>query len=158
MDTPFRGKEKIIADSANEFSTLLNQLGEHIGDQFQTVATGTVLRTWKEIIARTPVDTGRARANWQIGTEVTGTVVDGEFKSSDRTRSAPPRRLASDPNMPQGRARTELKNADVKWIFNNLPYIEALEAGHSGQAPAGMVAESLQMMNNYLKSELEKLK
>jgi hypothetical protein len=25
------------------------------------------------------------------------------------------------------------------WLFNNVPYIEALEMGHSKQAPAGML-------------------
>ena len=32
---------------------------------------------------------------------------------------------------------------DDIWISNNLPYIEALEEGHSQQAPHGMVALSL---------------
>ena len=39
------------------------------------------------------------------------------------------------------------------WISNNLPYITALEDGHSKQAPAGMVALSLAEVSSGLQFE-----
>jgi hypothetical protein len=35
-------------------------------------------------------------------------------------------------------------------LFNNLEYIQALEEGHSKQAPAGFVAKALAAMTEYL--------
>jgi len=40
-------------------------------------------------------------------------------------------------------------------IYNNLEYIEALENGHSQQAPAGMVAVSLAEFNIKLERNMK---
>lgn len=77
------------------------------------------------IVLRTPVDTGRARGNWQLSLnspeesvlERAGISIGAETGKLD-----------------------ELQLGDVIWLANNVPYIEALENGHSSQAPEGMVA------------------
>jgi len=83
----------------------------------------------RRLVNKTPVDTGRAKGNWQttIGSVATGT--------NDTT----------DP----GGQKTISQGADTITgapifrpiaITNNLPYIVALEHGHSQQAPHGMLA------------------
>lgn len=93
----------------------------------------TALDLMNRIVEKTPVDTGRARGNWQLAA---GTAAEGEVANAE---GLTPSTIMHD---------AEQKTASVTigediWISNNLPYIEALEEGHSLQAPHGMVALSL---------------
>lgn len=83
------------------------------------------------VVLKTPVDTGRARGNWQVGISkgseeevdsrtIAATIADGSSKI----------------------ATVELGQAI--WIFNNVPYIVFLERGSSSQAPQGMVSVTLE--------------
>jgi len=97
------------------------------------------------IVSRTPVDTGRARASWviTIGDPSETTAPAGEHKQYQTGEA---------PSPPAGVVAVEQASAalasvqayDDIWIANNLPYIERLEHGHSGQAPSGMVALAIQ--------------
>lgn len=70
-----------------------------------------------KVIERTPVDTGRARANWQasIDTPVSGTTDDTDKNGSATTNAAV----------------TAINNAAgrIFYLTNNLPYIVPLEYG-----------------------------
>lgn len=96
---------------------------------------------FKRIVEKTPVDTGRARANWSI--EV------GPAAPGDTTINVDPDGTAT-----INRALDGIDMADpsvqIIWLYNNLPYIEALENGHSQQAPVGMVAGSLNEIQHYI--------
>ena len=81
------------------------------------------------VIRRTPVRSGRARANWHVDIDSPRSSVDERLDPGGASTQA---RGAS----VIGRARP---GQDV-WVTNNLAYIGRLEDGHSGQAPAGMVA------------------
>lgn len=81
------------------------------------------------VLRRSPVDTGRFRGSWRIAVDQTDLSV------------AP-----ADPKVPapDGGALANAKLGGVKWgqsvmISNNLPYGPALENGHSGQAPQGVL-------------------
>ena len=86
------------------------------------------------IILMTPVDTGHARANWQATFDQPA---NGEIAGND----------------PGGGQTVALTTAvAMSWdtakggslfLTNKLPYIERLEEGWSGQAPAGMVRVTL---------------
>jgi hypothetical protein len=89
------------------------------------------------IVMKTPVDTGRARANWQasIGAP-TMTQLETLDKGGEQTISASQDAVSQAPG-------------NVFWITNNLPYIASLEyglysdgpktiGGFSRQAPKGM--------------------
>ena len=89
------------------------------------------------IVMRTPVDTGRARANWQVTIDVAPEdVVDEKDGGGGATISKGIGELNS------------LRPYRVVWITNNVPYIGELENGSSTQAPGGMVAVTLTGMRN----------
>ena len=84
------------------------------------------------IIQRTPVDTGRARANWQADVEgFKGGVVDAPASAGGGTSKAIQSVVESLSKHRPGQALT---------LGNNLEYVPFLENGSSQQAPQGMVA------------------
>lgn len=100
-------------------------------DRIDIVSRKIALEMFRRVILRTPVATGLARGNWQstIGAPAFGTLKDTD---------------------PSGRAAVaRATTVCLAWkatsgasilLTNNLPYAQALEHGHSKQAPAGMVA------------------
>jgi hypothetical protein len=91
---------------------------------FQKVA----LDMSRRIIMRTPVDTGRARANWQAGVNARPSTSAVSVDKSGRQTTSAVKGTAS-----------ELKVGDVFSLVNNVAYIVPLEFGHSKKAPHGMV-------------------
>lgn len=92
-----------------------------------------VLTLQAEIIKRTPVDTGWARSRWRIGDS-----------------------LPDDMDPAQGNVlpmsmmtAADFDADDEVFVYNAVPYIRALEYGHSKQAAPGvMVADSVTMIRN----------
>jgi hypothetical protein len=89
------------------------------------------LELFSSIIKDTPVDTGRARGNWQtsIGTPKDGQVTrDGEG-----------------PALAEAASETaKFGMGKLVWLSNNLPYIYRLEyLGWSNQAPDGMARKNV---------------
>ena len=82
---------------------------------------------------RTPVDTGRARANWQVAI---GTIPSGTLELNDKSGQATINKVQA--------ASMGVVAGDVIYLTNNLPYAVPLEEGYSKQAPAGMVALTVQ--------------
>ena len=80
------------------------------------------------IVLKTPVDTGRARANWFTSI---GNPTDNVTESIDASGSS---------TIASSLSAISKATGNVLWITNNLPYIYRLEfEGWSRQAPAGMV-------------------
>ncbi len=85
------------------------------------------LDAFSEIILKTPVDTGRLRANWQVAI---GSVPDGTLELNDANGTATVSKVTAET------ARMEL--GDVVYLANNLPYARrVINDGYSAQAPAG---------------------
>lgn len=84
----------------------------------------------KGLIDKTPVDLGWAKANWipSIGTSFEGPV--GSRDSFDTGEQ--------ELGMAAVASQYQLSDGPV-FITNNVPYIEALNAGSSDQAPAGFI-------------------
>jgi hypothetical protein len=103
--------------------------------KLELVARKVALELFRRVILKTPVDKGRARANWQasLGSPATGTV-----DAADKTKSGGPtfRTVVA--------ASSGFEVGDTIYLANNLPYIRRLEEGYSQQAPAGMVALTVQ--------------
>ncbi len=96
----------------------------------------------RSVVLKSPVDTGRFRANWQINESVSSNTVISNFNegkagstkssvTSNSLRSGTKKVKSSDNNFP------------VFYLTNNLPYATRIENGWSDQAPQGVVAISL---------------
>ena len=114
------------------------------GVEFKEVRKAYAFALYSSIVQKTPVDTGRARGNWNIST--------GQVDSTTRPEQKTPQ-YSSSAQMP------EPKGDEPIYISNNLPYITTLEYGgypknpkggngktengYSKQAPNGMVGVTL---------------
>jgi hypothetical protein len=96
--------------------------------QLKTVIRKITMEAFRGVVLRTPVDTGRARANWSpsIGSASTAT--------SDNTDKSGSGAIAT-----AQKSVFDWNCTGSIFLCNNLPYIGALEYGHSQQAPGGMV-------------------
>lgn len=94
------------------------------------------------IVQRTPVDTGRARGNWQVTINVPAVGETGKFDTSSSLEGGGSSEDLS--------ALAQLRLGDVIFITNNVPYIVRLEEGWSAQAPQGMLAVSIQQLQEDL--------
>lgn len=83
------------------------------------------------LIELTPVDTGWARSNWvpSIGASFDALVGDHENVSTSEQQGGIDSIIT----------RSSSIGAQPLYITNNVPYIEALNNGHSQQTPAGFV-------------------
>lgn len=110
-----------------------------------TAYRNTVARAAVEIIDDTPVDSGRARANWFVQDGV----------------EQPPITDDVDPNGTTAKSRAvedaeKVKLGGTACISNGVPYIERLENGSSEQAPAGMLAAAKQKVPQIFEREMKK--
>ena len=113
---------------------------------------------YSSIVKKTPVDTGRARGNWNISV--------GHDVTTESTDTKPQYKNVDD--VP------EVKGDETIFISNNLPYITKLEYGgypnppkggkgktingYSKQAPEGMVGVTLANNKNIFDSAVRAVK
>jgi len=106
------------------------------------------LKIFAQIVLKSPVDSGRFRSNWQvsIGSVPSGTQEGNEFPQGDAVDVKGPIYYAK---LSGGEATLFGANAgDTIYFANNLPYARRLEDGYSQQAPAGMVALTVQQFQS----------
>lgn len=116
------------------------------------VLKGAAFQVHTNIVERTPIDTGRAKASWNLAENAAGEDVAPVLRTEFNPIGGAIIRLAEKGAHPLtaqqalAAAQTQQQNigdtAQVIVISNNLPYIENLENGSSQQAPAGMVTVS----------------
>lgn len=117
------------------FSVDIAEFVKKAGARADLVARKVGIEVFSSVVRKTPVDSGRARANWvaSVGApsvEITGALDAGHYGSEPSGASA-------------AKAQAVLNDFTIGpaiFITNSLPYIERLENGYSDQAPAGMVA------------------
>lgn len=115
------------------FGAQLRAFAEKTEVTLDEALRGIVIELFSSVIMGTPVDTGRARGNWQtsVGSPSNG-VLDREGAAAALAE------LES----------TTVKMGSVVWLANNLPYIARLEYEHwSAQAPNGMVRKNMARVN-----------
>lgn len=112
-------------------------------DKIPKFVKGVALKILRGVVLRTPVDTGFARNNWQV------TV--GSFGNDA------PHGAVDDPDGTIEREASEIVNhenlSQIVYIWNAVPYIQYLEAGHSGKAPDGMLQITLAEIASELNSK-----
>ena len=115
--------------STRQFSKALDRNRREVPEialNFQKKVTAFAL---DRIVRNTPVRTGLARGNWQVGTSINSRRLGNLDPSGQATISTGLAAIA--------RAQIPFGNL---FIFNNVDYIGDLENGSSAQAPNGMIA------------------
>lgn len=122
---------------------------------------------YSSIVKKTPVDTGRARGNWNVSV---GSPDDSVDDSANYTHSYQKRKKKNDKENKvthKPPLRLKYKNQDSIpepngdesiFISNNLPYITTLEYGSSKQAPNGMVGVTLANNENIFNAAVRAVK
>lgn len=85
------------------------------------------------LMRKTPVRTGRARGNWNVSTGA----ADGSTDEGATSADVGAKRAEGAATI---MATRFFERGEHLFVTNGLDYIEALEDGHSRQAPQGMVA------------------
>jgi len=132
----------MINVDATGFRNALMDFANHVDIDVSKVIRKACIDLFKAIAARTPVDTGRLKGNWQLNTNYSSDTIGDDqavFTSAEIEQM-----------LMQQTSEFDLTIHDDKVeIFNNVKYAEYNEAGHSSQAPAGMVAVSLSEFEEY---------
>jgi len=138
---------------AKDFSLALREFAEKtVPEEHVRLMKKVALDLLSRVTEKTPVDTGRLRANWMTGinapdrTETESTSDDAMTRASDKLSS--------------------LKFGETVYLSNNLPYAAKVEhggypqpgggktvGGFSSQAPHGMLGVSVEEVKAFLQHE-----
>jgi hypothetical protein len=122
--------------TGSSFRLALERFGENAAGKTQLIVRKVALDLFRGVVMDTPVDTGRARANWQVSL---GRPAIGQVKHDSGSPE-----LAAEAAIGAGTPTIQAAPGDVAiYLTNNVPYIVPLEEGHSGQAPQGMVRKNI---------------
>lgn len=116
------------------FSADLSKYAKRTKSDIGQAKRAIVFNVFREVIKKTPVDTGRAKANWFVSDDAPSLLVDARKDKSGLDNIG----VSSKAELDQ--ITTKL---GLDFLTNNLPYIERLEFGYSNQAPAGMLRSTL---------------
>lgn len=115
---------------AKQFSIDLTRWGNSLEkEQAPQFIRKIALELLKKVTMKSPVDTGRFRANWMVG-----------IGGADETTTES---TVNDAMMRGSIVLTAYRALKQIFITNNLPYAAALEHGHSQQAPLGVAEISV---------------
>lgn len=124
-----------------EFAKRIRVRASYVTKNSDALVRDVALAVTKELVQSTPVKTGRARSNWR-------TLL---YKPTN-VLFWPPNNIPGEgkPESPEAGAQRSIDEAQETvgaftggrrsiWIINNVPYIQALNAGSSPQAPPGFI-------------------
>jgi hypothetical protein len=141
-----------VFDNLREFGVDLQKFARTMDIELEKVIKRVAFELHDRIIERTPVDTGAARASWNmsLNTPDESTADPGKGKGKKLSAGAATAKAKGT----QRRIKRLDPYRDVVWITNALPYIRRLEEGSSKQAPIGMVAVSMAEVEAGMLAEL----
>jgi hypothetical protein len=115
------------------FTVDLSRIVKKAGNNVENTVRKVCIETFAKVILKSPVDTGRFRANWNYS------VANYDTNTNESTDTGGGSTVAK---VTAGVAGTRIDGRPL-YLVNNLPYSIRLENGYSKQAPAGMVKLSL---------------
>lgn len=118
------------------WSVSLDALVEKAKGDVDLVVRRVTFELFQKVVLRSPVDTGRFRANFNVSYGVADT------STTDSTTQAR--------GTEQAQKALTLQAGGVVLLCNALPYARRLEYGWSKQAPQGMVRLSVQEFNDFV--------
>lgn len=144
FDAVFNPKQKSLILS--EFNrALMETAKELLPQQVALFQQKIVMDLLRRFVVKTPVDTGRARGNWQVTISSTDSqvAIQGAPDKDDKANSPKAETAAADAVTKSIQVVNSIKPFSITYITNNVPYIVYLEDGTSTQAPVGMVSLSI---------------
>jgi hypothetical protein len=151
------------------FSAQIAKFGTKTSGEIQKVRQAVTIKLFNSVIMDTPVDTGRARANWQVSV---GEPAQGDISGTEPNKVGLDAAQLSTVNGSTG--------DQPVFLTNNLPYASMLEfggytggndipvgedgatksnsKGYSKQAPAGMVRRNVARFNNIVHTVLSSVR
>ncbi len=126
----------------SRWSVPIDRLAAKAGLRLETVARKITFELFKAVTLRSPVDTGRFRANWNVSWDVPN-FATGEQTNANRANAEILKVVAQ--GAPMG---------GVTYLSNGLPYARRLEYGWSRQAPAGMVRISVAAVASFVRKAI----
>ena len=163
---------------AGTFTLDLTKFVEKAKGNATLVVKKVAFDMFSRIVQRTPVDTGRARANWQIGiNSIPSSSISFGFKTGKQGWGAGGKtgfggivraEGGASANADLGVVGREGKNlspfkiGDIIYLANNVGYITFLEygtgkGGFSKQAPMGMVRITITEFQNFVAAAVASL-
>jgi hypothetical protein len=125
-----------MADDFDTFIVKLRADARSIDRQVLDVTTALAFEAVRGTVLLTPVDTGRARANWQVTLDTPATGFND--RARDKTGSK---------TIEAGVATVErAKPYQPIWMHNGVPYITYLEHGTEKMSPRAMVARTMERL------------
>ncbi len=125
--------------SEADFNAAVKELVELRGADARWDVLEAVYRAFSDLKEATPVDTGRARSGWQITDSYSE--ADSYCPGPDRASIDAAARKAAD-----AMNSASLTEAQAVWVYNNVQYILALEAGWSKRQPGGFIGRFLSQL------------
>lgn len=126
--------------SLKGFSKRIRLRGKAVELNAEKLIRKIALAVDQTVVMETPVDTGRARLNWQVTLDspAVGTLAEPSSPGAGEAAA-----------LAQGRAvAAAYKRGQAIYIVNNLDYIGRLNDGWSAQAPAGYVEAAVMVAIN----------
>jgi hypothetical protein len=111
---------------------------EAANDKVESIVKVTMIELFNRVIQKSPVDTGRFRANWNCSV---GSPDLSTSQAIDPSGSGAISKATST-------VVSYTLNGQSVFLTNNLPYADRLENGWSKQAPNGMVRLSVMEIQN----------
>lgn len=158
IDPKLKGR---ITRNANRFSRNLELMASFAENNVEQIIRKSVIDLFGKLVERTPVDTGHARANWNIDTKFDPSLVT-RVVASDVRKS---RKAGAAGKSNEVKSITAQKAREFEYnivdqvivIYNNVPYIEALENGHSKQAAQGFIAMTVKEFSDQFSANARQL-
>jgi hypothetical protein len=126
-----------------QFASTMRTYAKNVSANADRLVRRCALAVDGAVVIATPVDTGRARSNWQVRADQPATdTIDPYDEGKDGSTGGANARAALD----QGKAVISRYNGNLNrelHITNNLAYIGRLNDGYSAQAPAGFVEKAM---------------
>jgi len=123
-----------------EFAKRMRKIAANLEGNSEELIKAVALAVDTNVVMATPVDTGRARGNWQASI------------GSPKRSKLEPRSAAATIGEAKG-VIEGYKDGDTIYLSNNLPYIRRLNDGWSAQAPKSFVQiailNGLKAMRNF---------
>lgn len=124
-----------------DFAGRIRIIGKRVEDNADALVRKVATAVDSTVVLATPVDTGRARANWQVNIGSPVETVREAYSAGEMGSTAAANAQAAIEHAK--RVIAAYKGGSSVHITNNLSYIGRLNDGWSGQAPAGFVEQAV---------------